>query len=228
MAVELWLVRHGQAAFATDDYDRLTDLGWSQAGWLAKHLAAQRLAFDVVAAGRLRRQQETASALAAHLGEDVRTIEGLEEYDADAILNAYGAPAAPAEDRRAHFRRLRAALAAWSKGEAPLRPTSTLEPWAAFDDRVRKALAAAVALSEAASRTTERRRALIATSGGVVGLAVAQALGLAPTGFIELNLQARNTGVTRLVSSRGALYLNMFNAVPHLERADRRDAETYS
>ena len=39
MAVELWLVRHGQAAFATGDYDRLTDLGWQQSRWLGEHLA---------------------------------------------------------------------------------------------------------------------------------------------------------------------------------------------
>ena len=64
MAVELWLVRHGQAAFATDDYDRLTDLGWQQARWLGEHLSTMETRFDRICAGTLRRQQETASAIA--------------------------------------------------------------------------------------------------------------------------------------------------------------------
>ena len=37
---EIILVRHGQAAFASDNYDQLTDLGWQQARWLGEHLAA--------------------------------------------------------------------------------------------------------------------------------------------------------------------------------------------
>ena len=48
MATELWLVRHGQAAFGTEDYDRLTELGWQQARWLGAHLAGQILGEAVV------------------------------------------------------------------------------------------------------------------------------------------------------------------------------------
>ena len=46
--------------------------------------------------------------------------------------------------------------------------------------------------------------------------------------MVEMNLQARNTGISRLIFSRGRVYLNQFNAVPHLEHPDRRHAETYS
>ena len=67
-----------------------------------------------------------------------------------------------------------------------------------------------------------------ASSGGAIALALAQSLGLGPDKMIEFNLQARNTGVTRLVFARGAVYVNMVNAVPHLERPDRKFAETYS
>jgi len=86
MAVELWLVRHGQAAFATEDYDRLTDLGRQQAAWLGAHLAARGLTFRRIAAGRLRRQQETAEVMADALGGAVGTVPGLEEYDSDRLL----------------------------------------------------------------------------------------------------------------------------------------------
>ncbi|MEM7685167.1 MAG: phosphoglycerate mutase family protein [Pseudomonadota bacterium] len=68
MAVELWLVRHGQAAFASDDYDRLTDLGWQQARWLGEHLRGMEVGFDRIASGTLRRQRETAEAVSGGFG----------------------------------------------------------------------------------------------------------------------------------------------------------------
>ena len=45
---------------------------------------------------------------------------------------------------------------------------------------------------------------------------------------IELNLQARNTGITELVRGRTASRLLSFNAVPHLERPDRAHAISHS
>ena len=44
------LVRHGQAAFGTDHYDRLSERGRQQARWLGEHLAAlgvSEIVFDV-------------------------------------------------------------------------------------------------------------------------------------------------------------------------------------
>ena len=94
------------------------------------------------------------------------------------------------------------------------------ESWAEFDARVRAAVGR---LTEG-----ENGRALAATSGGAIAMAVCQVLGIGPDRMVEFNLQARNTGVTRLVFTRRTVYLNMFNAVPHLERPERAHAETYS
>ncbi len=216
MACELWLVRHGQAAFATDDYDRLTELGWQQARWLGQHLARRGVAFERVSSGRLRRQRETAEAMSEALGLKPDDAPGLEEYDADAILSAYGSAPNSALDRRAYFRRLRLALLAWSAGEL----AETPESWQEFAMRTRAA----------ADKLAKRRtgRVLAASSGGAISMIVSQVLDFPPERMIELNLQMRNTGITRLVFTDAAVYLNMFNAIPHLELPGRAHAETYS
>ena len=216
MATELWLVRHGQAAFGSGDYDRLTDLGWQQARWLGEHLAAMETGFDRIAAGTLRRQQETASALTENLGGGVETVPGLEEYDGDALLRAIGVTEGQKLGRREHFRVLRGAILDWSEdrlGDVP-------ETWGAFRKRV---LGAVEALTSA-----RRGRVLAASSGGAIAMAITALLGMPPAQMVEMNLQARNTGISRLIFTGGRVYLNQFNAVPHLEHPDRKHAETYS
>jgi hypothetical protein len=68
----------------------------------------------------------------------------------------------------------------------------------------------------------------LVTSGGVIGRAVADVLGAASSVAIELNQQVRNTSVTELLIGARVARLISFNAVPHLERADRRHALTYT
>ena len=111
MAVELWLVRHGQAAFGTGDYDRLTELGRQQSVWLGEHLARMGTRFDRICAGTLRRQQETAEAITGVIGGEVETIPGFEEYDARRLMARVGqTDQDPNLPRREHFRRLRRLL----------------------------------------------------------------------------------------------------------------------
>ena len=45
---EIVMVRHGQAAFASDDYDRLTDIGWEQARLLGEYFRVLDQSFDAV------------------------------------------------------------------------------------------------------------------------------------------------------------------------------------
>jgi broad specificity phosphatase PhoE len=215
MATELWLVRHGQAAFQADDYDQLTELGWQQARWLGAHLSDMGQVFDRVAAGTLRRQQETAAALADALGATVETVPGLEEYDAHALMTGAGfTDRDPALPRSEHFRRLCALLNDWSEGRV-----EGAETWEAFRARVMQAVA---------ELTRRPGRVIAASSGGAIAMVLAEVLGLQPDRMVDLNLQARNTGISRLVFTSRTVYVNMVNAVPHLERPDRHHAETYS
>ena len=56
------LVRHGQASFGADDYDRLSTLGTEQARLLGQWWARLGAAPGTVLRGSLRRHRETATA----------------------------------------------------------------------------------------------------------------------------------------------------------------------
>ncbi len=59
----LYLVRHGQASFGADDYDKLSALGHRQSVRLGEHFALKGLRFDAVMAGTLRRHLETLAGI---------------------------------------------------------------------------------------------------------------------------------------------------------------------
>ena len=117
----IYVVRHGQAAFGTHEYDRLTDVGFMQARLLGAHFGARRIRFDAIFTGTLRRQIETAQGiLEGHPELGVNLVQerfaGLDEYLSEAIMTAHFGTApvwsAGAEKRdpalvRDHFRKLR-------------------------------------------------------------------------------------------------------------------------
>ena len=58
---EIILVRHGQASFGADSYDKLSDKGVEQVKVLARHWQEVGEQFDHVYSGTLLRQRETAN-----------------------------------------------------------------------------------------------------------------------------------------------------------------------
>jgi len=60
---ELVFVRHGQASFGADSYDKLSDKGVEQVRILAQHWLEIGEQFDYLYHGTLLRQKETAKEL---------------------------------------------------------------------------------------------------------------------------------------------------------------------
>ena len=221
---EIYLIRHAQAAFGTDDYDRLTDLGHRQSRWLGEYFAERGMRFDRVITGTLRRHRETLAGISEALAglPEAKAIAGLNEYQADLLLTAHLGKDGLARisrdaDRRAHFRILREALYAWVDGTLFSDAHMSFE---AFTAGVREGLAVA--------RAPGAKRVLIVSSGGPISVLIGTVLGLAPRTMVELNLQARNTGVTEFRSGEKNIHCVSFNNVSHLDRPERRDAITYS
>ena len=218
---ELVLVRHAQASFGADDYDKLSELGWRQSRWLGEHFAAKGAAFDRIVRGSLRRHAETVAGIAEGMGRalDADEDERLNEYQADVLLRAHtGNDAFQKEgDRREHFRILREAMYAWTEGGLALEAQHRFD---AFRGRVLGALAAL--------RSGRAKRVLVVTSGGPISTILVEVLGMPMRGVVDLNLQTRNTGISELQAGASRIHCVSFNNVPHLDRPDRAGALTYS
>jgi broad specificity phosphatase PhoE len=220
----LYLVRHAQPDFA-GNYDSVTALGLEQSAWLGEHFAARGLRFSRVISGSLERQKGTLDAILRPLpGVPPRiTDPRFNEYDAASVLGTFHMGDERAlratGDRRGYFTAVREALFAWSRQDQAIAGGET---WHQFGERVAEGVTAACEGLEASAQV------LVVTSGGVIGRIVAATLGADAEAAIQLNLQTRNTGVTEMVRGRTVARLVSFNAVPHLERADRAHAVTHS
>jgi broad specificity phosphatase PhoE len=233
---ELFLVRHAQAAFGTDDYDRLTELGHRQAQWLGHYFRERDIRFDRVVSGTLRRHRETVEGVAkaaVPLGQP-RLDERLDEYDPERLVQAHlaalqderGEPQPlptldPAGSRKEHFRLLRAALTDWTLGKID---PGVHRSFRDFQEGAYQAFQEACRPGSGASA----ERVLVVSSGGPISSIVAHHLGMPAASFIALNLQVRNSGFCEIrFNDRGA-YLVSFNNVPHLDTAERRRYITFS
>lgn len=237
---EIVLVRHGQASFGKANYDKLSDLGAKQAVWLGEFLAHNNIEFDALWRGDMFRHEETANgildglnkhltedvekqSLHARLTEQIAIHKGLNEFDFQAVADAYikidpasqpakGAP--PAE----FYRLLRKSMLAWSAGK--LDEFELPELWSEFQGRVMNVLDAAV--------DSGHKRVVLSTSGGAIAMMVSQVLGADAATMVNLNLQIRNTSITQIFANKSGTHLHQFNAIPHLEHPDRRTSISYS
>lgn len=211
----LYLVRHGQASFGTDDYDRLSELGARQCQRLGEYFRQRDVRFDGVITGTLRRHRESLAALLRGLQveHDAPAMPGLNEYDSEAIVHAiHPQPlkrASNPEEVRQHFRLLRDGLVAWIEGRTQ---PQGMPSFAQFSAGIVEALDHV--------RTRHDGDVLIVSSGGPISTAVAHVLDAPPRTMIELNLRMRNSAVTEFAFTPKRHSLVTFNTLPHLEGVD--------
>ena len=228
----IYLVRHGQAAFGTDHYDRLTEKGFAQARLLGGYFARRQIRFDAVFTGTLRRQTETARGIFeghSELGTDPlqESFPGLDEYKPEAIMMALTgtlpAPTLAAASRdplvmREHFRVLREALLAWAEDRTQ---PEGMPVWQAFQE------SAVAALVEARQRFPDGN-VLIVSSGGPIAAIVAATLNAPPATAVELNLRIRNSSLTEFAATPRRHSLVSFNGLPHLDTNPDTTLITYA
>ncbi|MDA0963078.1 MAG: histidine phosphatase family protein [Proteobacteria bacterium] len=214
---ELLVIRHAQASFGADDYDRLSDVGIRQSELVGACLREAGWVPDRLVTGTLRRQKETLAAMGfAPAPEEHAGWNEYDFHDLLAVKFAGNVPAAVRGDRKTHFRTLRDTILEWQGGGL----LSARESYAQFAARVADACAFA--------RSAAVRRVLVISSGGAIGQLVATTLGAPPAQMIQLNLQVKNTSMTRFIFSGDAFFLNEFNATPHLSATARHNLLTYS
>jgi broad specificity phosphatase PhoE len=218
----LYLVRHGQAAFGSDDYDRLTPLGVEQCRALARHWVSLGRPPPKVYTGAMRRQRESAQAFhdelarAGRAPDEITTLAGIEEYDHEALLDKHAAacPGAPAfadcwRDRKILQRTLEQALVSWTGPGIAGYPA-----FAGFRDRCAAALAA---LMHSVGRG---QAAILFGSAGSLGAAMQPVIGLGDRELMRLTMNFYNTGVSTLLFNATQATIESINALAHLERAE--------
>ncbi len=211
------LIRHGQANSEAKDeasYDRLSDLGHEQAAWLGTYLQDTQTHHSRLYTGTLRRHRETAAGMATGLGpiEDARLNE-LEYFTLATLLEEqHGIPFPTEQGTFTHH--LPQVFEHWKQGRIEGPP----ESFQSFHTRIEDAL------NEIASG---QGPALVVTSGGLISMAMAQAMGLGIPAMARIALAIMHTSMHRLFPIGGHLSPVLFNAVPHLETPERRSAQTH-
>lgn len=228
----LFLVRHGQAAFGSDDYDVLSPLGTEQATALGEHLGRWGVRLDALYVGPRRRHEATAAALLAGLqrtaaaAPQVLALPSWDEFDFGAVL-AGARPALatefeklrqeliaqqlaeqdPLRHRRSFDRLFNLATLSWVRGELdPHVP----ETFAAFQKRVRDGLRAVM------DEQGRGRTVAVVSSAGPISVVLQQALEISDEMTLRLCASMANTAVSELRYRPGSLSVLSFNSIAHL------------
>jgi broad specificity phosphatase PhoE len=231
----LTLVRHGQASFLKENYDKLSDLGERQARSLGDHWARTKTIFDQVYYGPACRHLRTGEIVAGAYREarlpwpEPVAIPDMDEYAGIAVVRAFlpgllethdeiralEAEYRQTEEQSAAFRiydKIFARIARMWVDEELHSPD--LESWRNFCNRIDRGIRT---IRENAGTS---KRIVVFTSGGVIAASVRLALELAPQRTLELSWASRNASYTELAFTPERFWLSCFNSHPHLEDED--------
>lgn len=228
----IFLVRHGQASFGTQNYDQLSALGQRQGQVLGEYWSKIKFSFDAVYAGDMLRQQDTARAtLAAMQRQDmpIQTLSCFNEYAFEPILRAYLPQIAQEKpelgallpniynDHKLFQTVFGLSIAKWLE-DAPHTETP-FETWRVFFNRCIDGI------NQIAS--AGHKRVVVFTSGGVISVALRTALGLDDVTTFRQNWRIYNGSVHGFHKGRSDLALLGFNNIAHLELTEQKELITY-
>ena len=209
------LVRHGQASWGTDDYDRLSETGHQQAGVLGAALAARRVVPDLVVRGSMLRHRQTADGATAAAGWDAPVVEddGWDEFDHEQMLAMHPSAYGEGEElTRAQFQQwFEQATQRWTGGRYDHEYDESFTDFGARVD---------AAFRRTLDRLGPKGTAVVFTSGGPVSWVAASLLEGGARIWTQLNPVTVNASVTKVVVGRRGSTLVSFNDHAHLESAD--------
>ncbi|WP_256081050.1 histidine phosphatase family protein [Massilia sp. YIM B04103] len=216
----IYLVRHGQASFGAQDYDKLSPLGIEQSRHLGATLASCGLKDPLFVSGSMRRHHETLEEclLAWRVNAEPEVDEGWNEFDHLHLIRAaapeYADPAAlrsalsAQSNPKAAFQHLfEKAMVRWASGEHDV---DYVETWDQFHQRVDQSL------SQLFQKLPHDRDAVVVTSGGPIASIIQSLLQVPVSKSIALNWTLVNTGYTRVLTGKNGPRLCSLNVHVHL------------
>ena len=212
----LYLIRHGQASFGAENYDKLSELGCRQAHIAGEYFRDYGIQFDAVYSGDLSRQRETARlAIASQPQEVPHHIDArFNEIENDEQLK-YLLPEVVKRDPKIQAlveKNLKASKdyqklieAVFNYWVTPACDDARIQSWANFSGGARQALQD-VMQEQGSGKTIG-----IFTSGGTVATLVAQILGLSGEQTYQLYEPIFNCSVTQLFYNGSKVSLSYYN-----------------
>jgi broad specificity phosphatase PhoE len=212
----IYLIRHGQASFGSDNYDKLSELGCRQAQVTGQYLRDSGVVFDAVYSGDLERQRETARlAIASQPGEvphhidprfnEVRNDEQLEHLMPEVVKTNPAIQALMEKGLSASKDYQKVIDAVFNYWVSPECDDPRIQSWGDYSGGVRQALLE-VMESQGAGKTVG-----VFASGGTIATAVAQVLGLGGEHTYRFYEPVFNCSVTQLFYSGRKVSLSYFN-----------------
>lgn len=200
----IYLIRHGQASFGAESYDKLSPNGELQAKLLGQYFNQILKEEPYVIAGSMQRHQQTANlALAECFPEAaIQTDSAWNEFNHQQVFAQYeprfNEPHLLKQDvenevnPRAYLAKIfEGAIERWTGGDYHHEYD---ESWPDFKSRVEMALQN---LCDELAKT-KPRYAVVFTSGGVISVAAGKLLELNPNRTFALNWAITNTSMTTL------------------------------
>jgi broad specificity phosphatase PhoE len=232
---EIFFIRHAQASFGAAEYDKISELGLSQAEILGEYFAKLGLKFDAVYSGSMERHIITARRVISRNpkgdGEyQLRVAGEFNEYDSSTVVKSQisdmileDPPLSEAlpriyTDQRSFQRIFEKAVLRWISGKYD---SPGLETWHAFTQRVRSGI------RKVMDEHGQKKRLAVFTSGGPLSAALQMALGLSHEDTIRLSWQIRNASVSTFKYNAERISLLSFNSVAHLELKNDPSLLTY-
>ena len=200
----IYLIRHGQASFGAESYDKLSPNGELQAKLLGQYFNQILKEEPYVIAGSMQRHQQTANLALAECFPDTHiiTTNAWNEFNHQQVFAQYeprfNEPHLLKQDveneanPRAYLAKIfEGAIERWTGGDYHHEYD---ESWPNFKSRVETALHN---LSDELAKT-KPRYAVVFTSGGVISVAAGKLLELNANRTFALNWAIANTSMTTL------------------------------
>lgn len=212
----IYFIRHGQASFGADDYDKLSPLGCLQAKRVGEYLRDCGIRFDAAYSGDLLRQRETAQlALASQAVEvphhidarfnEVRNDEQVKYLLPELVKSNPDLQARVDRGFSASKDYQKVIDAVFNHWVSPACDEPRIQSWPDYSGGVHDALQDVIS-SQGSGKTLA-----IFTSGGTIATMVAQVLGLTGADTYKFYEPVFNCSVSQVFYSGNKTSLSYFN-----------------
>jgi len=214
---EIIFVRHGQASFGEEDYDKLSKTGHRQAYLLGLKLKEFGLKFDKIICGGMVRHRETLEELQKNINlSNVIIDQRLNELNYQQLEECYCKvfrASAPSNSEEYHnfFPKL---ITAWAENKLP----NLDESYQNFCNRINGCID---------QNMINAKKILMVSSGGPTSILTRRALNLSHFGTAEILNFTMNSSysVFKIINDR--LTLLQYNCTPHLDILEHQDLKTF-